>query len=129
MAHGKQRFFDLKINEFFQIFSIIFKKVLELNLMAAPQVAEAILQMETWNQFNRNKIAVLCEQKGLFQRALELYSDLKDVKRVILNTQFISPEWLTAFLGKMQQQEWLLACLQDLMKHNRYLIAIGIVRN
>jgi clathrin heavy chain len=87
--------------------------------MAAPQVAEAILQMETWNQFNRNKIAVLCEQKGLFQRALDLYSDLKDVKRVILNTQFISPEWLTAYLSRMQQQDWLLACLQDLLKHNR----------
>lgn len=28
-------------------------QVLELNLMAAPQVAEAILNMEIWSQFNK----------------------------------------------------------------------------
>ena len=41
-------------------------KVLEYNLMSAPQVAETILAMEQWNQFNRPRIASLCEQKGLF---------------------------------------------------------------
>jgi len=34
--------------------------------MAAPQVADAILNMEMWNQFNKQKIAMLCEQKGLY---------------------------------------------------------------
>lgn len=41
-------------------------RVLEQNLMMAPQVAEAILQMGIWSQFDRQKIAQLCEQKMLF---------------------------------------------------------------
>lgn len=45
-------------------------RALEVNIMAAPQVAEAIFQMGKWTQFNRYKVAVLCEQKGLYQRAL-----------------------------------------------------------
>lgn len=60
-------------------------KVLEFNLQFAPQVAETIFQMEIWNQFNKTKIAQLCEQKMIFQRALEFYTDLKDIRRVIMN--------------------------------------------
>jgi clathrin heavy chain len=32
-------------------------RVLEFNLQFAPQVAETILQMDQWNQYNRPKIA------------------------------------------------------------------------
>ena len=76
-------------------------KVLETNLVAAPQVADAILQMNQWSQFNRNKIAQLCEQKGLYQRALENYQDPKDIKRVILNTHGIDPTFLVNFLNRV----------------------------
>jgi clathrin heavy chain len=69
-------------------------KALELNLMGAPHVAEAILQMGIWNQYDRQKVANLCEQKGNLQRALENYTDLKDIKRVVLNTHMINHEWL-----------------------------------
>lgn len=93
-------------------------KVLELNLMHAPQVAEAILQMEKWNQFNKQKIALLCEQKGLFQRALENYTDLKDIRRVILNTHAIAADWLSNYLNRLQS-DWILVCIGDLLRHNR----------
>lgn len=72
-----------------------------MNLMAAPQVADAILQMNQWNQFNRNRIAQLCEQKGLYQRALENYQDPKDIKRVILNTHGIDPQFIVNFLTRL----------------------------
>lgn len=93
-------------------------KVLELNLMHAPQVADAILQMEKWNQFNKQKVALLCEQKGMFTRALENYTDLKDIRRVILNTHAIPAEWLTQYLSKLQS-EWIYTCIGDLLRHNR----------
>jgi clathrin heavy chain len=34
-------------------------------------------------------------------RALENYSDPKDIRRVILNTHSIEPNWLVAFLGRI----------------------------
>lgn len=93
-------------------------KVLELNLMHAPQVADAILQMEKWNQYNKQKVAMLCEQKGMFQRALENYIDLKDIRRVILNTHAIPADWLANYLSRLQS-EWIYTCIGDLLRHNR----------
>lgn len=86
-------------------------QVLELNLMAAPQVADAILNMEIWNQFNKQKIALLCEQKGkilkfnnlkgLFQKALENYTEIKDIKRICLNVHMLNLEWVVNYIGKL----------------------------
>lgn len=41
-------------------------RVLEFNLLTQPNVAETIFQTTDWNQFDRIKIADLCEKKGLF---------------------------------------------------------------
>jgi clathrin heavy chain len=49
-------------------------KVLEVNIMIAPQIVESILQMKIWTLYDKPKIAALCEQKGLYQRALENYT-------------------------------------------------------
>lgn len=100
-------------------------KVLELNLMHAPQVADAILQMEKWNQFNRPKVAMLCEQKGLFQRALENYTELKDVRRVVLNTHAIPADWLTNYVTKLQA-DWILVLIGDLLRHNRQNLQLTV---
>jgi len=51
--------------------------------------------MGKWNQYNKQKVASLCESRGLFTRALENYSEIKDIKRCVLNTHAINPEWLT----------------------------------
>ena len=66
-------------------------KVLEINIVIAPQIVESILQMKIWKLYNKPKIAALCEQKGLYQRALENYTDIKDIKRVLLNSHALSP--------------------------------------
>jgi len=100
-------------------------QVLELNLLAAPQVADAILNMEVWNQYNRQKIALLCDQKGLTQKALENYSDIKDIRRSVLNTSNLNPEWLVQFLPKLQA-DWCLICLMDMVRHNRQNLQIAV---
>lgn len=35
-------------------------KVLEVNIMIAPQIVESILQMKIWKLYNKAKIASLC---------------------------------------------------------------------
>lgn len=76
-------------------------KVLEVNIMIAPQIVESILQMKIWSQYNKPKIAALCEQKGLYQRALENYTDMKDIKRVLLNSHALPPEFIADYLSRM----------------------------
>lgn len=60
-------------------------RLLEMNLMNAPQVADAILGNDMFSHFDRARIAQLCEQAGLSQKALELYDDPEAIKRVIIN--------------------------------------------
>lgn len=58
-------------------------KLLEINFLGGmPQVADAILGNEMFTHYDRAYIGRLCEQFGLFQRALEHYSDIADIKRV-----------------------------------------------
>jgi len=52
-------------------------RLLELNLIHAPQVADAILGNEMFSHYDRPRIANLCEKAGLLQRvrrALHLFS-------------------------------------------------------
>lgn len=100
-------------------------KVLELNLMSAPQVVDTILGLKIWNQYNKQKIASLCEQKGLYQRALENYTDPRDIKRVLLNTHVLSPEYVGEFLNTMAP-EVALSCMADMIKFNRNNLQIVI---
>ncbi len=48
-------------------------KLLEINLRAAPQVADAILESDDYSftHYDRPYVARLCESAKLFQRALE----------------------------------------------------------
>ena len=55
-------------------------KVLELNLVNRQQtVADSILAMNMFHHFDKEHIARMCEQTGLFKRALELYEDMDDI--------------------------------------------------
>ncbi|PHH63349.1 hypothetical protein CDD81_6046 [Ophiocordyceps australis] len=95
-------------------------RLLEMNLMHAPQVAEAILSNDMFTHFDRSRIAQLCEQAGLSQKALELYEDSESIKRVIVNipgNPNFDPEFLTNFFGKLSVEQSL-ECLDAMMKHN-----------
>lgn len=100
-------------------------KVLEVNIMIAPQIAESILQMKIWKLYNKPKIAALCEQKGLYQRALENYTDIKDIKRVLINSHTLSPEFIGDYLGKMEPEQ-ALACMQEMLRFNRQSLQIVV---
>jgi len=101
-------------------------KVLELNLMGFPQVAEAILQMDMWKLYDRRRIGQLCEQKGNPQRALENYTDFQDIRRVILNyTVNLNQEWLVKYLSN-QDPQVTLNLLKDLLRQNRQNVQICV---
>ena len=84
-------------------------RLLEMNLIHAPQVADAILGNDMFSHYDRPRIANLCEKAGLLQRvrpsiankncvltdavqALEHYEDLADIKRAIVHTNILAPE-------------------------------------
>jgi clathrin heavy chain len=95
-------------------------RLLEMNLMNAPQVADAILGNEMFHHYDRPRIAALCEQAGLSQRALEHYDDPESVKRVIINivaTPNFSQDWLNTFFGKLSLDQSF-DCLDAMLKSN-----------
>jgi clathrin heavy chain len=49
-------------------------RLLEMNLVNAPQVADAILGNEMFSHYDRARIATLCEQAGLYQRVSQFIS-------------------------------------------------------
>jgi len=92
-------------------------RLLEINLQMAPQVANAIFENDMFSHYDRPHIARLCEQAGLYQRALEHYTDIADVKRVIVHTNMIPAEVLIAYFGNLSA-EFGLECLKTLLATN-----------
>ncbi|XP_054546712.1 clathrin heavy chain 2 isoform X2 [Talpa occidentalis] len=89
-------------------------RLLEMNLIHAPQVADAILGNQMFTHYDRAHIARLCEKAGLLQRALEHYTDMYDIKRAVVHTHLLSPEWLVNFFGSLSVEDSL-ACLHTLL--------------
>ncbi|XP_012589734.1 PREDICTED: clathrin heavy chain 2 [Condylura cristata] len=89
-------------------------RLLEMNLIHAPQVADAILGNQMFTHYDRAHIAQLCEKAGLLQRALEHYTDLYDIQRAVVHTHLLSPEWLVNFFGSLSVEDSL-ACLHTLL--------------
>ncbi|XP_077730807.1 clathrin heavy chain 2 isoform X4 [Canis aureus] len=89
-------------------------RLLEMNLIHAPQVADAILGNQMFTHYDRAHIAQLCEKAGLLQRALEHYTDLYDIKRAVVHTHLLNPEWLISFFGSLSVEDSL-ACLHALL--------------
>eukprot|EP00746_Dinoflagellata_sp_MGD_P128868 gnl/MRDRNA2_/MRDRNA2_63153_c0_seq1.p1 gnl/MRDRNA2_/MRDRNA2_63153_c0~~gnl/MRDRNA2_/MRDRNA2_63153_c0_seq1.p1 ORF type:complete len:1693 (+),score=391.73 gnl/MRDRNA2_/MRDRNA2_63153_c0_seq1:1-5079(+) len=100
-------------------------KLLEMNLIQAPQVAEAIFQMDMFTHYDRHYIAQLCEKAGLMQRALEHYTEAADVKRCMLHSHSMTPEFISSYLGKMGP-DVALECMYDLLRHNRQNLQVVV---
>jgi clathrin heavy chain len=92
-------------------------KLLEINLNMAPQVANAIFENDMFSHYDRARIGILCEKAGLYQRALEHYTDLADIKRIIVHTNMIPPEFLVNYFGNLSS-EFGIDCLKTLLSHN-----------
>lgn len=92
-------------------------RLLEMNLMTAPQVADAILGNQMFTHYDRAHIAQLCEKAGLLQRALEHYTDLYDIKRAIVHTHLLNAEWLVTYFGSLSVEDSV-ECLKAMLSHN-----------
>jgi clathrin heavy chain len=92
-------------------------RLLEMNLMSAPQVADAILGNQMFTHYDRAHIAQLCEKAGLLQRALEHYTDLYDIKRAVVHTHLLNPEWLVNYFGSLSVDDSL-ECLKAMLQAN-----------
>ena len=92
-------------------------RLLEMNLQHAPQVADAILGNEMFHHFDKARIASLCESAGLATRALELSEDPATIKRVIVQTDKFSEEWLLNYFGKLSVEQSL-ECLNEMLRVN-----------
>ncbi|CAO3564591.1 unnamed protein product [Mortierella alpina] len=92
-------------------------RLLEMNLMHAPQVADAILGNEMFTHYDRASIASMCEKAGLYQRALEHYTENTDIKRVLVHTHLLTPDWVIAFFGRLSVEQSL-ECLREMLNVN-----------
>ncbi|XP_041972062.1 clathrin heavy chain isoform X1 [Aricia agestis] len=92
-------------------------RLLEMNLMSAPQVADAILGNGMFTHYDRAHVAQLCEKAGLLQRALEHYTDLYDIKRAVVHTHLLSADWLVSYFGTLSVEDSL-ECLKAMLTAN-----------
>mmetsp|Transcript_30328 Transcript_30328/g.70760 ORF Transcript_30328/g.70760 Transcript_30328/m.70760 type:complete len:1710 (-) Transcript_30328:179-5308(-) len=100
-------------------------QLLAMNLQQAPKVAEAILQMNMFTHYDRAYIGGLCEKAGLMQYALEHYTDITDLKRVMMHSNQMSPEFLAQYMGRMPP-EAALELLYDMLRHNRQNLQVVV---
>jgi clathrin heavy chain len=103
-------------------------RLLEMNLMSAPQVADAILGNQMFTHYDKAHIAQLCEKAGLLQRALEHYTDLYDIKRAVVHTHLLASDWLVNYFGSLSVQdslECLRAMLQANIRQNLQVFILG----
>ena len=92
-------------------------RLLEMNLVHAPQVAEAILGNQMFSHYDKPRIAQLCENAQLYQKALENYEDPAAVKRIVVRTDKIDPNWLVEYFGTFGVEQSL-DCLNEMLKVN-----------
>lgn len=96
-------------------------KLLELNLRAGiSNVVDTIFSNHMFSHYDRVSIAHLCEQAGLAQRALEHYTDLDDIKRVIMSPRLmnaVNPEFMIQYFANMTKENRM-ECLKDMLSTN-----------
>ena len=102
-------------------------RLLEMNLVNAPQVADAILGNEMFSYYDKARIAQLCEQAQLYQRALENTDDPTIIKRNIVRTDKLNPEWLVSYFGRLSLEQSL-DCLNEMLKVNIRQNLQGVVQ-
>ena len=91
-------------------------KLLEVNLVANPAVADAIMGAGGLTHYDRPRIAQLAEKAGLPLRALQHYADLADIKRVVVGAPpaGVDPAALVEFCGTLSA-DWALECVGALL--------------
>jgi len=92
-------------------------RILVALFMNMPRVGEQILAQDIWHYYDQHKVGMLCERCGLFQLALENYTDLADVKRVITNTHLLNEEFVVRYFGELSTEDGM-EVLEELIRSN-----------
>nr|CAG8563230.1 8822_t:CDS:10 [Entrophospora candida] len=92
-------------------------RLLEMNLLHAPQVADAILGNNMFTHYDKPTIAQLCEKSGLLQKALEHYDDINDIKRIIIHAHTLPSDFVVSYFGNLSVENSL-ECLKEMLKAN-----------
>ncbi|CAB4062744.1 CLTC [Lepeophtheirus salmonis] len=98
-------------------------RLLEMNLMAAPQVADAIMGNQMFTYYDKAHIAQLCEKAGLLQRALEHYTDLYDIKRAVVHTHLLNADCML----QVNLRQNLQVCVQIATKYHEQLTTNSLI--
>lgn len=72
---------------------------------------------QMFTHYDKAHIAQLCEKAGLLQRALEHYTDIYDIKRAVVHTHMLNPDWLVNYFGSLSVDDSL-ECLRAMMQAN-----------
>jgi clathrin heavy chain len=98
-------------------------KLLELCISRDPNLAASILQSKGFSYFDKPKIARACEQMGLLGYALENYTELADIRRVIVNTHMLNKEQLISFLCSLDAEK-AKTCLGDMIRASPHNVLV-----
>eukprot|EP00826_Nyctotherus_ovalis_P063458 TRINITY_DN9308_c0_g1_i4.p1 TRINITY_DN9308_c0_g1~~TRINITY_DN9308_c0_g1_i4.p1 ORF type:complete len:1164 (-),score=418.77 TRINITY_DN9308_c0_g1_i4:12-3503(-) len=98
-------------------------KLLELCISRDPNLATSILQSRNFSYFDKPKIARACEQMGLLGYALENYTELADIRRVIVNTHMLNKDQLISFLCSLEAEKAKI-CLADMIRASPHNVTI-----
>lgn len=60
----------------------------------------------------------MCEQVGLYGRALQYTQNVQDAQRIMLNSHAIPKELMVEFFGKLSEEDCVV-CMNNLMRSNR----------
>jgi clathrin heavy chain len=93
-------------------------KVFQINIQAGfYDVVQLIFESQDFKftHYNKLMIAQLCEQNQLFQFALDNYTDITDVKRVLANAARIPQQFLIGYFGRLGTEDGI-DILRDLLR-------------
>jgi len=99
-------------------------KLLEICLSRDPNLAVAILQRRQLTYYDKQKIGRLCEQLGLLGYALENYTEITDIRRVIVNTHMLNKDQLISFLCTLDAEKAKI-CLVDMIKTTAHNVPVA----
>ncbi|OAF64757.1 hypothetical protein A3Q56_07458, partial [Intoshia linei] len=94
--------------------------LLEVNLKAAPKVADAIMGNNMFSYYDRPTIAGLCESAGLIQRAIEHYTDIYDIKHALVNANQLNVDWVIQFFNTLNVENSF-DCIKEMLSNNLQL--------
>eukprot|EP00767_Chilomastix_cuspidata_P001586 gnl/Chilomastix_cuspidata/171.p1 GENE.gnl/Chilomastix_cuspidata/171~~gnl/Chilomastix_cuspidata/171.p1 ORF type:complete len:1855 (+),score=838.99 gnl/Chilomastix_cuspidata/171:43-5565(+) len=104
-------------------------RVLEITLSSPnPEIANAMLDKGVLQHFDHDRVAKMCESSGLYERALSMYANIEDVKRCVVHTESISPEFFVEWSSQLTPEDAMII-YREMLANNRSQKTITLVGN